>query len=54
MWISRKKIDRELLHKQKAHLLEILGNENSNITAEQHKSIEGIISLINHIQHNIL
>jgi hypothetical protein len=32
--------------------LEILDNENSNVTAEQHVSIEGVVSLIDAIQDN--
>ena len=45
-----KGIDWKLLRKQKLHLLEILNNDESNITAEQHESIEGIVSLIDGIQ----
>lgn len=43
-------MDWKLLRKQKLHLLEILNNEESNITAEQHQSIEGVVSLIDGIQ----
>ena len=45
-----KGIDWKLLRKQKLHLLEILNDEESSITAEQHISIEGIVSLIDSIQ----
>jgi hypothetical protein len=45
-------IDWPLLRQQKQHLLEILDNENSNVTAEQHVSIEGVVSLIDAIQDN--
>lgn len=45
-----KGIDWKILRKQKLHLLEILNNDESNITAEQHMSIEGIVCLIDSIQ----
>ena len=43
-------IDWKLLRKQKLHLLEILNNEESNMTAEQHQSIEGIVALLDSLQ----
>lgn len=45
-----KEIDWKILRQQKLHLLEILNDEESSITAEQHISIEGIVSLIDSIQ----
>jgi len=50
MGYCMEQIDWKLLRKQKLHLLEILNDEESSITAEQHISIEGIVSLIDSIQ----
>lgn len=47
-------VDWELLRKQKLHLLEILSDENSNVTAEHHASIEGIVSLLDSIQDGVV
>lgn len=44
------KMNWKLLRQQKRHLLEILNNEESNITSEQHQSIEGIVALIDSLQ----
>lgn len=47
-------VDWELLRKQKLHLLEILNDENSSITAEHHASIEGIVSFLDSIQDGVV
>ncbi|MDD3428097.1 MAG: hypothetical protein PHR42_04095, partial [Caldisericia bacterium] len=47
-------VDWELLRKQKLHLLEILSDENSSVTAEHHASIEGIVSFLDSIQDGVV
>lgn len=44
----------ELLRKQKLHLLEILSDKNSSITAEHCASIEGIVNLLDAMQDNVV
>ena len=43
-------INWELLVKQKAHLLDILGDKTRGITEDEHESLVGILHLIDCIQ----
>ena len=42
--------DWKLLRQQKLHLLEILDDKKSNVTAEQRQSIEGLINFLDSVQ----